>query len=283
MLVSSGKLLEAAKAGHFAIPSANFVDEDSLRWHLQTAEEMNLPIIIALAEVHLDRLITLEEGAHIAKFYAERTSNPVVLHLDHGKSFETCKKAVDLGFTSVMLDASMESFDVNVQRTREVIEYARAHGVSVEAEIGHVGTGAKYDNNSDNIYTTVEEAAAFVERTGVDSLAVSIGTAHGLYKGTPKINFDRLHELAAAVKAPLVLHGGSSSGDDNLHRCATEGIAKINVYSDLVVAAAKEVYALQQKEAEVEDYYTYKEAAKQGMQAMLKHCFEVFATKPVTL
>ncbi|MBB5183041.1 class II fructose-bisphosphate aldolase [Catenisphaera adipataccumulans] len=281
MLVTSKKLFQIAKEKHFAIPSANFVDMDSLKWHLETAEELNLPIIISLAESHLDRLITIEDAATMAKIWGEQAKVPVVLHLDHGQSFEMCKKAIDLGFTSVMIDGSMKPFEENVAITKKVIEYAHDKGVVVEAEIGHVGSNEVESDN--DIYTTVEEATKFVEQTGVDSLAVSIGTAHGLYKGTPKINFDRLHELAAAVSAPLVLHGGSSSGDENLHRCATEGIAKINVYSDFMVASAKSVYALAPKEAEVEDYYTYKTAAKKGMQDMLKHVYELFATQSVTL
>ena len=283
MLTSSKKILEAARAGHFAVPSANFVDAASLKSHVMTAEAMGLPLIIGLAESHFGRFFSIEEGAWFGKFYAEQVKTPIVLHLDHGESVEMTRKAVDLGFTSVMLDASMESFDVNIEMTKRVIDYARPRGVTVEAEIGHVGTGAKYDNDSDNIYTTVEEAAKFVKLTGVDSLAVSIGTAHGLYKGTPKINFDRLHELAAEVKAPLVLHGGSSSGDRNLNRCATEGIAKINIYSDFMVQGAKAVYELPKQEAVVEDYYTIKDAANRGMAEMLRHCYAVFETKPVLL
>lgn len=277
MLVTSKEMFEKARAEHFAIPSANFVDEDSLKWHLEVAEELNLPIIIALAEGHLDRLIDLDTAAYIAKYRAEKAKNPVCLHLDHGQSYETCKKAVDLGFTSVMIDGSMLPFDENVALTKKVVEYAHAHGVVVEAEIGHVGSNEVAGD--DDIYTTVEEATKFADSTNVDSLAVSIGTAHGLYKGTPKISFDRLHELAAAVKCPLVLHGGSNSGDENLHRCATEGIAKINVYSDFMVSSAKEVYALEQKTPEVEDYYTFKFAAKDGMQNMLRHVYKLFDTK----
>ncbi len=277
MLVTSKEMFALAQKEKFAIPSANFVDEDSLKWHLEEAEKENLPIIIAFAECHFNRLLDLETAAYLAKYRAERTANPVCLHLDHGESVETCKKAVDLGFTSVMIDGSMLPFEENVAMTKEVVAYAHAHGVVVEAEIGHVGSNEREED--EDIYTTVEEAKKFVEASNVDSLAVSIGTAHGLYKGTPKINFERLHELADALDCPLVLHGGSNSGDENLHRCATEGIAKINVYSDFMVSSAKEVYALEEKTPEVEDYYTYKESAKKGMQSMLKHVYELFATK----
>lgn len=277
MLVTSKEMLAKAQAEKFAIPSANFVDEDSLKWHLEQAEKQNLPIILSFAECHFDRLLDLETASKLAIYRAKKTKNPVCLHLDHGESFETCKKAVDLGFTSVMIDGSMLPFEQNVALTQKFVAYAHEHGVVVEAEIGHVGSNERAEDL--DIYTSVSEAKEFVAQTNVDSLAVSIGTAHGLYKGTPKINFDRLHELAEAVSCPLVLHGGSNSGDENLHRCATEGIAKINVYSDFMVSAAKAVYALEPKEAEVEDYYTYKAAAKKGMQTMLQHVFDLFATR----
>ncbi|MBE5996300.1 MAG: class II fructose-bisphosphate aldolase [Lachnospiraceae bacterium] len=287
MLVNAKDLLMRAKEQHYAIPSANFVDEDSLRCHLRVAEKLGMPIIMAHAEAHQNRYLSIEEAAELVRFYAKNAEIPVVLHLDHGQSLEMAERAVRCGFTSVMLDASMETFDENVRRTKEVVKFAHGFDVSVEAEIGHVGTGEKYTEDSDTIYTSVQEAADFVKFTDVDSLAVSIGTAHGLYKGTPKISFERLHEIAEAVSVPLVLHGGSSSGDENLHRCATEGIAKINIYSDFMVWAAKRAAAFSSENADlfandgigVEDYYRFKDALKAGMEECLTHYYEVFATK----
>ena len=289
MLVNAKELLQRAKDQHYAVPSANFVDEDGLRCHLRVAERLRMPIIMAHAEAHQNRYLSIEEAAEMVRFYAKDMTVPVVLHLDHGQSLEMAERAVRCGFTSVMLDASMEKFDENVRRTKEVVKYAHGFDVSVEAEIGHVGTGEKYTEDSDTIYTSVQEAANFVKFTDVDSLAVSIGTAHGLYKGTPKISFDRLHEIAEAVSVPLVLHGGSSSGDENLHRCATEGIAKINIHSDFLYYAAKKMAAFSAENAdrfakdgtEVEDYYRYKDALKEGMEECLAHYYEVFATRPV--
>mgnify|MGYP003260066635 FL=1 len=146
----------------------------------------------------------------------------------------------------------------------------------MEAEIGHVGAGENYENHetSDSQYTTVEEAKKFAEETGVDSLAISIGTAHGMYKGIPEINFDRLKEIAAAVDTPLVLHGGSSSGDENLNRCATNGITKINIFSDLLVAAKEEI-----DNNKPETYLDVKALSKQGMQKCLEHYYAVFETR----
>ena len=276
MLVTSKELFKKAQEGKFAIPAPNFIDLESLRWHVETAERHNLPLILALAEAHIGENITLEDAALVGKKYAEEAKVPVVLHLDHGTTPEVIKKAIDLGFSSVMIDASQDTFEENVRKTKEIIDYAHPKGVVVEAEIGHVGAGENYENHetSDSQYTTVEEAKKFAEETGVDSLAISIGTAHGMYKGIPEINFDRLKEIAAAVDTPLVLHGGSSSGDENLNRCATNGITKINIFSDLLVAAKEEI-----DNNKPETYLDVKALSKQGMQKCLEHYYAVFETR----
>lgn len=276
MLVTSKELFKKAQEGKFAIPAPNFIDLESLRWHVETAERHNLPLILALAEAHIGENITLEDAALVGKKYAEEAKVPVVLHLDHGTTPEVIKKAIDLGFSSVMIDASQDTFEENVRKTKDIIDYAHPKGVVVEAEIGHVGAGENYENHetSDSQYTTVEEAMKFAEETGVDSLAISIGTAHGMYKGIPEINFDRLKEIAAAVDTPLVLHGGSSSGDENLNRCATNGITKINIFSDLLVAAKEEI-----DNNKPETYLDVKALSKQGMQKCLEHYYAVFETR----
>ena len=276
MLVTSKELFKKAQEGKVAIPAPNFIDLESLRWHVETAERHNLPLILALAEAHIGENITLEDAALVGKKYAEEAKVPVVLHLDHGTTPEVIKKAIDLGFSSVMIDASQDTFEENVRKTKDIIDYAHPKGVVVEAEIGHVGAGENYENHetSDSQYTTVEEAKKFAEETGVDSLAISIGTAHGMYKGIPEINFDRLKEIAAAVDTPLVLHGGSSSGDENLNRCATNGITKINIFSDLLVAAKEEI-----DNNKPETYLDVKALSKQGMQKCLEHYYAVFETR----
>ncbi|GFZ25531.1 fructose-bisphosphate aldolase [Lacrimispora indolis] len=278
MLVTSKEMFKKAQEGGYAIPAPNFIDLESLRWHVETAEKLNVPLILPLAEAHIGENITLEDAALVGKKYAAEAKVPVALHLDHGTNPEIIKKAVDLGFTSVMIDTSMESFEENVRRTKEIIAYAHARGAVVEAEIGHVGAGENYENHdeSDSQYTTVEEARRFVEETGVDSLAISIGTAHGMYKGIPEINFDRLKEIARAIDTPLVLHGGSSSGDENLARCAVNGISKINIFSDLLAAAMKAL-----EEAPPKTYLDVKALSKKGMQECLEHYYSVFETKTI--
>ena len=277
MIISSKELLQTAKEKHFAVPSANFVDQLSARAHIEVAEEMNLPLILSFAQSH-SVYQSLEEAAALGKYYAAKAKVPVVLHLDHGEDFAFVEKAVELGFTSVMIDASSKSLDENIKITKEIVDMAHAHDVCVEAEIGHVGTGISVDKFSEaqSIYTSVYEAVTLTEKTGLDSLAVSIGTAHGSYKGTPVINFERLKELSENVPVPLVLHGGSSSGDENLEKCALGGIAKINIYTDFILGAYNN---LQEKQAK--DYYNTKEILKDGMKDVLRRYYKVFHTQNI--
>ena len=275
MLVNSKEILLAAKQGNYAVPAPDVVDLDSARVYVNVAEQVGKPLILSFAQV-LDGVISLDEGAAIGRLLAERASVPIVLHLDHGVDEEYIRRAISLGFTSVMIDASGESFAENVRITKSVVEFAHQHGVTVEAEIGHVGQGDNFADIeiSDNVYTTVEEASEFVKQTGVDSLAVSIGTIHGIYKNLekPALSFDRLHELARAVPVPLVLHGGSGSGDDNLHRCAVEGISKINIFTDFLTNAMNKINS-----EKATDYLAVKRAANQGMTETLEHYYKVFA------
>nr|WP_248628417.1 class II fructose-bisphosphate aldolase [Enterococcus cecorum] len=277
MLVTSKELFRLAEEGKFAIPATNFIDLDSARTYVDTAEELKLPLILAFAQQH-EEFISLEEAALIGKYLAEKSSMPVVLHLDHGQDFDFIKRAISLGFSSVMIDASKDTLEENIRKTKEVVEYAHQHGVVVEAEIGHVGSNQSYEdkNETDSIYTEVADAKYFAEQTGVDSLAVSIGTAHGLYKGTPKLNFERLFDIYQAVDIPLVLHGGSSSGDANLTKCVDNGIRKINIFTDFLNAAYLEI-----KKDKANDYVEMKAEANTAMKATLQRYFEVFKTKQV--
>lgn len=277
MIVPSRFLLQTAKEKHFAIPSANFVDQISANAHVSVAEELGLPLILSFAQVH-STYQSLEEAALLGKYYAQKANVPVVLHLDHGENIDFIKKAIELGFTSVMIDASSKSLEDNIRITKEVVDYAHAYDVFVEAEIGHVGTGVSVDSlqEAKSIYTSVEEAVELTEKTNLDSLAISIGTSHGSYKGMPVINFDRLEELSKALAVPLVLHGGSSSGDNNLEKCALNGIAKINIYTDFILEAYKN---LQNHEAK--DYFLVKKLLSEGMKNTLRRYYKVFHTQKI--
>ncbi len=279
MLVTTKEMFERSRERGYAIVAPDFWDSNSCRTYVETAEDLGVPVILSFAQAHSE-MLSIEEALAMAKYYGEKASVPVAIHLDHGLDVETVKKAVDLGYTSVMIDASAQPYEINVARTKEVCEYAHAHGVVVEAELGHVGSGdvitsenseALKDDKS--IYTEVEMAKKFVNETGVDSLAVSIGTSHGLYKGTPVIDFDRLHELREALSVPLVLHGGSGSGDENLERCATEGISKINVFTDFTVAAINAT-----KDEDYINWYKLIKDANAAISDKLKFYFRLFHT-----
>ncbi|MBQ6493923.1 MAG: class II fructose-bisphosphate aldolase [Erysipelotrichaceae bacterium] len=279
MLVTTKEMFEKSRKENYAIVAPDFWDSNSCKTYVETAEELGVPVILSFAQAHSE-MLSIEEACTLGKYYGEKASVPVALHLDHGLDVETVKKAVDLGYTSVMIDASAQPYEVNVARTKEVCDYAHAHGVVVEAELGHVGSGDVITSENKealtddhNIYTEVEMAKRFVEETGVDSLAVSIGTSHGLYKGTPVIDFDRLHELRAALPVPLVLHGGSGSGDENLERCATEGISKINVFTDFTVAAIES-----SKKEDYINWYKLLLDANESIKNKLKFYYKLFHT-----
>lgn len=277
MLVNTKEMFEKAREGNYGIPATNFIDLDSARTFVTVAQEQNKPLILPFAQAHKE-YISLEEAALIGKYLAEKASVPVALHLDHGEDFEFIKQAIDLGFTSVMIDASKESLADNIAITKKVVAYAHPRNVTVEAELGHVGAGTNYENHevTDSIYTEVADVVHFVEETQVDSLAISIGTAHGAYKGTPVLNFQRLKEIREMTEVPLVLHGGSSSGEDNLNKCAVGGISKINIFTDFLQAAYQAI-----ESADPQDYIQIKTLANQAMADVLRKYYQVFETASI--
>jgi len=237
MLVNLDQVLGKAKAEKYAVGLFNTHDTDMLEAAISAAEEAHSPIIIGTAEVLLPYGdLPLVAPALVAA--AKRATVPVVVHYDHGLTFEKTMEALKLGFSSVMYDASAKPYDENIAETKEVVKIAHAFGATVEGEIGHVGLAADGDDKNGQ-YTTVEEAVDFQTKTGVDALAVAVGTAHGVYKSKPCLQFGRITELKAAVAAPLVLHGGSGLSDDDFRQAIDCGIAKLNIHTDMVVAGMK--------------------------------------------
>ena len=221
MLASLTDILPQAAAGHYGVGLFNTIDTDMLEAAISAAEELRSPIIIGTAEVLLPYgELKLIAPSLIAA--AERARVPVVVHYDHGLTFERCMEALQLGFTSVMFDGSAGGCEDNVRNTREMVRIAHAMGASVEGEIGHVGEAQSGDNESDDRYTTPQEAVDFVRATGVDALAVAIGTAHGAYRRPPQLDIRRLREIHAALDTPLVLHGGSGLSDDDFRSTVRE-------------------------------------------------------------
>ena len=240
MLVTLNDILPAAQAGHYAVGLFNTTDSDMLEAAISAAEEIRSPIVIGTAEILLPYgELSLIAPSVIAA--AKRASVPVVVHYDHGLTFDRCMEALKLGFSSIMFDGSAGDEKENLAATREIVKIAHSFGASVEGEIGHVGNADAGDGETDDMYTSPEEAMSFVKATGVDALAVAIGTAHGAYKTKPKLDIKRLADIHAAIDTPLVLHGGSGLSDDDFRNTIANGIAKVNIFTDLCVAGYNSV------------------------------------------
>jgi len=239
-LVTLKEILTHATENNYAVGSFNAVDFNILRGLVAAAEQERAPIILNLGQGQF-RLTPPELLAPIMVKMAQEASVPVVVHLDHGKDIATCIRALKLGFSSIMYDGSALSFEDNVKNTNEVIRFAKYYGASVEAEIGKVGNVETGDEDAVQVaaeqkidqLTTPEEAEAFVSLTEVDALAVAFGTAHGMYRGVPKIDLARVKNIRAVVDVPLVMHGGSGLDDDIYREAILSGITKINYFTNM--------------------------------------------------
>lgn len=232
MLVNLNDVLHKAQKEHYAVGLFNTTDTTMLEAVIAAAEELRSPVIIGTAEVLLPLgELDLMGPAMIAA--AKKASVPVVVHFDHGLTLERCKQALALGFTSVMFDGSAAGVEQNISQTAQIVTLAHSVGATVEGEIGHVGDETDNTEPSADGYTTPEEAADFVKRTGVDALAVAIGTVHGTYRHTPKLDIERLEQIRAVVDTPLVLHGGSGLSDADFYNTINAGVTKVNIYTDL--------------------------------------------------
>lgn len=235
MLVNLNDVLKKAQEGNYAVGLFNTTDTDMLEAVIAAAEELNSPVIIGTAEV----LLPYGELKLIAPSIlaaAKRATVPVVMHYDHGLTFDRCIEALKLGFSSIMFDGSAGDYETNLAATREIVKIAHSFGASVEGEIGHVGQADSNDNLLSDMYTTADEAESYVKATGVDALAIAIGTAHGVYKSKPQLNLERLKEIHGRMDTPLVLHGGSGLSDDDFKNAIKYGIAKVNIFTDLCLA-----------------------------------------------
>lgn len=280
MLVNLKEILKIAEADKTAIGMFNATGFDSLQAVIGAAEELNRPVIIAHAEVHnVYNDISFVGPAMIAA--AKNAKVPVCVHLDHGVSTDMIYRALRIGFTSVMIDASALPYEENLKLTKEITEMSHAMGVSVEAELGRLVTGesgsAEITNaKPEDFYTDPEEAKSFCEQTGVDALAIAFGTAHGFYKSQPKLDFNVVKSVAEATNLPLVMHGGSGVSDEGFKKAIENGIRKINYYSYMSKAgymAAKE-YIESGKSNYLHDV---EYAAMQAMKEDVKKAIKVFS------
>ncbi|HKX84945.1 MAG TPA: class II fructose-bisphosphate aldolase [Pyrinomonadaceae bacterium] len=232
-LVPSGTLLHEARSSGRGLAALNFYNAETLRAHINAANACESSIILQTTESTIDYL-GIDMVVSMAEAAAREMAKPIALHLDHGKSFEIAKRCVEAGYSSVMIDGSKLPIDENIELTRRVVETAQAAGVSVEGELGHVTQNDDNANISD-FFTDPQEARRFVEETGVDALAVAIGTAHGFYKGEVQLDLQRLRDIRGAVKetTALVLHGGSGVPNDLMQDAIRSGITKINFGTEL--------------------------------------------------
>ncbi len=239
MLVTLSEILAEAEKGKYAVGLFNHLNLEMARGIIDAAEKEKSPVILGVAEVHLST-IPFEYASLLMNKIARDAKVPICLHFDHGTNFEKIMVAMKHGFSSVMYDGSALPYEENIANTRKVSDVAHALGISVEAELGHVG-GAEdgSDDGVEEMYTNVDQVNDFIDRAGVDALAVAIGTAHGQYKSKPKLDINRLAEIYKISKKPLVLHGGSGLSEDDFRNTIKNGIRKVNICTEMSVAAHK--------------------------------------------
>ncbi|MDF1515918.1 MAG: class II fructose-bisphosphate aldolase [Anaerolineae bacterium] len=276
-LVSIVEELNRAVKGKYALPLYDTFDMFSTEGMFEAAEEKRAPFMLALYAGHLERTNAEAFAAYI-KMRAQQVTVPVSLWLDHGSSFEQCMKAIKYGFTDVMFDGSRLPVEENIATTKAIVRVAHQFGVAVEAELGHVGSGREYREygSQGKGFTDPDSVVNFVAQTGVDFLAIAIGTAHGLYDGDPVLNMTLLDEIRKRVDIPLVLHGGSGCSDAQFREVIARGISKINVATDLVVTTGKRMVAAAQ-ESDTR-YFDLTTTAVESFKERCGHYYDVFGT-----
>lgn len=267
-LVSMNEFLPKAKEKKFAVGQFNMNNLEFAKAITQAAMEEKSPFIFGVSEGAL-KYMGIEYTVAIAEAAAKESGLPIALHLDHGSSFEVAMKCIRAGFTSVMFDGSHYPFEENVRMTKEIVKAAHAMGVSVEGELGTIG-GVEDDisvDEADAALAKPEEAIRFWEETGVDAMAIAVGTAHGMYKGEVKIRYDIIEEVAKAIPVPIVLHGGSGVPDESIRKAIQAGVGKINVNTENQVACTDAIREVLAKDSKVYDPRKY---LGPGMKAMVE-------------
>lgn len=278
MLVNLVEILNIAKEKKYAVGAFNTPNLESIMAVIETAEKFNVPVMITHAELH-EGIMPLDKIGPIMLQYAKNATVPVCVHLDHGESLSYLEKALELGFTSIMYDGSLLSYEENVSNTIKAVEMARKYNASVEAEIGILGgrEAGSSDNGekAEDLYTDPDLAEKFVKETGIDALAASFGTAHGFYKVKPKLDFDIIDKINSLVDIPLVMHGGSGVSPEDYTTAINKGIRKINYYSYMSRAGVNAVINLM-KEKNVEFFHDLVVVAVDGMKADIEKAMKVF-------
>lgn len=271
-ILSTREMLKKAQREGYAVPAFNIHNLETLQVVVETAAELKSPVILA----GTPSTIVYAGGEYIvamAETAAKEYDIPIAIHLDHYEEVDAIKHYVDLGFKSTMIDASHESYENNVRIVKDVVEYAHRFDATVEAELGRLG-GQEDDlvvDEKDAMYTNPDQAKDFVDKTGIDSLAVAIGTAHGLYKGEAKLDFERLKEIRAVVEVPLVLHGASDVPDELVKKAISLGICKVNVATDLKIPFSDAVKKYFVENPNANDPRKYMTPGKEAMKKIVAH------------
>ncbi len=269
MLASLKEVCEIAKRTKTAVGSFNTPNLECLLAVLDVAEKLNVPVIIAHAQIHED-VAPLDKIGRVMVELAKSAKVPVCVHLDHGENFEYCKKAIELGFTSVMIDYSTLPYEENVKGTKEVVDYAHARGIDVEAELGALPQregGGESVGKPEDLYTRPALVPDYISRTGIDALAIAFGTAHGIYKTKPVLNMDIITEVRKCTDLPLVMHGGSGISHEEYREVIKRGINKINYYTYM----SYEGYATAKKAVEQKSEDFFHNLALSAQKSMLDH------------
>ena len=276
MILSTRQMLLDAQAGHYAVPAFNIHNLETLQVVADTASEMHSPLIIAVTPSTIDYARD-EYVVAMANIAAKHTNTPIAIHLDHFEDITRIKKAIDVGFKSAMIDASKLPFEENIAKTKEVVSYAHHYDATVEAELGKL-VGVEDDlvvDDKDAAYTNPDDAVKFVKATNIDSLAVAIGTAHGVYKGVPKLDFSRLSEIRKAVSIPLVLHGTSGVPDEDVAECIKRGICKVNYATDLRIAFTKGINQVLKENPDTIDPKKYNAKGREEVRKYVMHKMKI--------
>jgi fructose-bisphosphate aldolase class II len=279
MLTTGKTILDVANAHSFAVPAFNISDWAMFQGIVEISEETNAPLIVA---IHPDEVKHI--GREMITGIIERShasSVPIAIHWDHGATYEQMLEAIQFGFTSVMIDGSLKPFDENVAISKKVADSAHVLGLSVEAELGTIGANDSYaeaEGATTIIYTDPDDAVTFVEQTGVDSLAVAIGTYHGFFPANlkPELKLDLLKEIKSRVQIPLVLHGGSNNPDDEIAEAARIGINKINISTDIKVAYHDKMREVLGSDSKVREPNAIQPACIAAMKEVAAHKIELF-------
>ena len=282
MLVTGKEVLDRAKVKNYAVGAFNVNNMESVQAVVSAAQNLNFPVIIQTSEGAI-KYAGIDYLASMVKVAAQKASAPVVLHLDHGTTFETIVQCIANGWTSVMIDGSHYDLKTNVKITKEIVKIAHSCGVSVEAELGRL-SGVEDQISvleKDAQYTDPEEAKIFVEETGVDSLAVSIGTAHGVYKGEPKLDFERLSKIKSVLDVPIVLHGASGINCADLQKAIQLGVNKINIDTDIRLAFKFGIKEIFEKTPEEFDVRKICGNARLQMQKIIEQKIKIFSNTKI--